>query len=255
MNACITLQDPRFNYSYKGFCSIVCAIIDIALEHYAVYDNLNCNILEPQTLKLFDNVYEDGADEYDAGSWWLNRFFQNQLHHSDYNAHTIANIQNLKLKNQVFNSILKIKEDKRKIFEKKFTDLGITNRTLGIQIRGTDKKVEVPEPDIDNIIKKIDEYFEVTDIQNIFLATDDVKYLNSIRERYGSLVLYDDSIHISTDNNPLHNLPNRDIINEEVLSSVFVLSRCSHFLYSFSNVSLLALIMGVNNYQTIANLN
>ena len=60
MNAFITLQDPRFNYSYKGFCSIVCAIIDIALEHYAVYDNLNCNIFEPQTLKLFDNVYEDG---------------------------------------------------------------------------------------------------------------------------------------------------------------------------------------------------
>ena len=101
----------------------------------------------------------------------------------------------------------------------------------------------------------IDEYFEVADIQNIFLATDDAKYLNPIRERYGSLVLYDDSIHISIDNNPLHNLPNRDIINEEVLSSVFILSRCSHFLYSFSNVSLLALIMGANNYQTIANLN
>ena len=133
--------------------------------------------------------------------------------------------------------------------------MGITNKTLGVQIRGTDKKVEVPEPDIDNIIKKIDEYFEVTDVQNIFLATDDVKYLNPIRERYGNLVLYDESIHISTDSNPLHNLPNRDIINEEVLSSVFILSRCSHFLYSFSNVSLLALIMGVNNYQTIANLN
>lgn len=255
MNACITLQDPRFNYPYKGFCSIVCAIIDIALEHYAVYDNLNCSIFESQTLKLFDNAYEDGDDEYDAGSWWLNRFFQNELHHSDYNAHTIANIENLKLKNKVFNSILKIKEDKRKIFEKKFTDLGITDKTLGVQIRGTDKKVEVPEPNIDNIIRKIDEYFEVTDTQNIFLATDDVKYLNPIKERYGSLVLYDDSIHISTDNNPLHNLPNRDIINEEVLSSVFILSRCNHFLYSFSNVSLLALIMGVNNYQTIANLN
>lgn len=255
MNAFITLQDPRFNYSYKGFCSIVCAIIDIALEHYSVYDNLNCNIFEPQTLKLFDNVYEDGDDEYDAGSWWLNRFFQNELHHSDYNAHTIANLENLKLKNEVFNTILKLKEDKKKIFEKKFTDLGITNKTLGVQIRGTDKKVEVPEPDIDNIIKKIDEYFEVTDVQNIFLATDDVKYLNPIRERYGNLVLYDESIHISTDSNPLHNLPNRDIINEEVLSSVFILSRCSHFLYSFSNVSLLALIMGVNNYQTIANLN
>jgi hypothetical protein len=255
MNAFITLQDPRFNYSYKGFCSIVCAIIDIALEHYSVYDNLNCNIFESQTLKLFDNVYEDGDDEYDAGSWWLDRFFQNQLHHSDYTAHTIANVENLKLKNKVFDSILKIKDDKRKLFEKKFTDLGITNKTLGIQIRGTDKKNEIPEPGIDNIIQKIDRYFDMVDIQNIFLATDDIKYLNPIKERYGNMVTYDDTIHISSDNAPLHNLPNRDIINEEVLSSVFILSSCSHFLYSFSNVSLLALIMGANHHKTILNLN
>jgi hypothetical protein len=255
MNACITLQDPRFNYSYKGFCSIVCAIIDIALEHYCVYENLNCSVFESQTLKLFDNVYEDGDDEYDAGSWWLDRFFQNQLHHSDYTAHTIANVENLKLKNKVFDSILKIKDDKRKLFEKKFADLGITNKTLGIQIRGTDKKNEIPEPSIDNIIQKIDRYFDMVDIQNIFLATDDIKYLNPIKERYGNVVIYDDTIHISSDNAPLHNLPNRDIINEEVLSSVFILSSCSHFLYSFSNVSLLALIMGANHHQTILNLN
>jgi hypothetical protein len=255
MNACITLQDPRFNYSYKGFCSIVCAIIDIALEHYCVYENLNCSVFESQTLKLFDNVYEDGDDEYDAGSWWLDRFFQNQLHHSDYTAHTIANVENLKLKNKVFDSILKIKDDKRKLFEKKFADLGITNKTLGIQIRGTDKKNEIPEPSIDNIIQKIDRYFDMVDIQNIFLATDDIKYLNPIKERYGNLVVYDDTIHISSDNAPLHNLPNRDIINEEVLSSVFILSSCSHFLYSFSNVSLLALIMGANHHKTILNLN
>jgi hypothetical protein len=255
MNACITLRDPRFNYSYKGFCSIVCAIIDIALEHYCVYENLNCSVFESQTLKLFDNVYDDGDDEYDAGSWWLDRFFQNQLHHSNYTAHTIANIENLKLKNKVFNSILKIKEGKRKIFEKKFTDLGITDKTLGVQIRGTDKKNEIPEPSIDNIIQKIDRYFDMVDIQNIFLATDDIKYLNPIKERYGNLVTYDHTIHISSDNAPLHNLPNRDIINEEVLSSVFILSGCSHFLYSFSNVSLLALIMGANHHKTILNLN
>jgi hypothetical protein len=225
------------------------------LEHYCVYENLNCSVFESQTLKLFDNVYEDGDDEYDAGSWWLDRFFQNQLHHSDYTAHTIANVENLKLKNKVFDSILKIKDDKRKLFEKKFADLGITNKTLGIQIRGTDKKNEIPEPSIDNIIQKIDRYFDMVDIQNIFLATDDIKYLNPIKERYGNVVIYDDTIHISSDNAPLHNLPNRDIINEEVLSSVFILSSCSHFLYSFSNVSLLALIMGANHHQTILNLN
>ena len=82
-----------------------------------------------------------------------------------------------------------------------------------------------------------------------------MKYLNFLKQRYGKLVLYDDTIQISSDNTPLHNLPNRGIINEEVLSNVYVLSKCNHFLYSFSNVSLLALIMGANNFKTITNLN
>ena len=255
MNACITLQDSRFNYSYKGFCSIVCAIIDIALEHYEVYDNLNCSVNDLQTLKLFDNVYDNFDLEYDAGSWWLERFFQNQLHHSEYNAHTLANLENIKLKNKVLNSILTIKPDKIAKFEKKISQFNITDRTLGIQIRGTDKKNEIPEPGIDTIIKKIDYYFETTDVQNIFLATDDIKYLNPLKEKYDNLLLYDESLLISSDDTPLHNLPDRERINEEVLSSVYILSRCNHFLYSFSNVSLLALIMGANDFKTIMNLN
>ena len=255
MNACITLQDSRFNYSYKGFCSIVCAIIDIALEHYEVYDNLNCSVNDLQTLKLFDNVYDNFDLEYDAGSWWLERFFQNQLHHSEYNAHTLANLENIKLKNKVLNSILTIKPDKIAKFEKKISQFNITDRTLGIQIRGTDKKNEIPEPGIDTIIKKIDYYFETTDVQNIFLATDDIKYLNPLKEKYDNLLLYDESLLISSDDTPLHNLPDRERINEEVLSSVYILSRCNHFLYSFSNVSLLALIIGANDFKTIMNLN
>lgn len=254
MNARITLQDPRFNYSYKGFCSIVCAIVDVALEHYSVYNNLNCFVSEPQTLKLFDNIY-DVVDGYNAGSWWLDRFFQNQLHHSEYNAHTIANVEDLRLKNKVLNSILRIKDNKLTTFNRKFVDFGITEKTLGIQIRGTDKKTELPEPDMSITIKKVDDYFNSMGIENIFLATDDIKYLNLLKKRYGDLVLYDDTIHISSNDKPLHNLENRDIINEEVLSSVYILSKCNHFLYSFSNVSLLALIMGANYHQTIINLN
>ena len=151
MNACITLQDPRFNYSYKGFCSIVCAIVDIALEHHSFYGNLNCSIHESQTLKLFDNLYDNEGIEYDTGSWWLDRFFGNQLSYSEYNAHTLANIENLKIKNQVLNSILQIKSNKVLQFDNTFNELGITDRTLGVQIRGTDKKNEVKEPDLDNI--------------------------------------------------------------------------------------------------------
>ena len=173
----------------------------------------------------------------------------------DYNAHTIADVENLKLKNKVFTSVLKIKEDKEEKFKQKFIDLGITEKTLGIQIRGTDKKTEVPEPNFDTIVEKIDDKFNHLDIHNIFLATDDMKYLNLMKERYGDLVLYDNTIHISLDGLPLHKSHNRKLVNEEVLSSVYILSKCRHFMYSFSNVSLLALIMGADHHQTISNLN
>lgn len=255
MNALITLQDSRFNYSYKGFCSIVCAIIDIGLEHYTVYQNLNCFVLDPQTLKLFDNLCENWEEKYDAGSWWLDRFFSKQLNHTEYSAHTIANFQDLKLKNKVFNSILKIKANKIEKFEQKYSDLKITDDTLAIQIRGTDKKNEIPEPKIENIFRKIDYYFETEKVKNVFLSTDDAKYLNLIKDRYQNLVIYDNTITISHSGNPLHTLPDREKINEEVLSNVYLLSKCKHFLYSFSNVSLLALIMGANDFQTILNLN
>jgi hypothetical protein len=61
---------------------------------------------------------------------------------------------------------------------------------------------------------------------------------------------------ISSDSQALHhNCVDRFMINEEVLSSVYILSKCKYFFYSFSNVSLLALIMGVNNFKFIDYLN
>jgi len=250
----ITLNDSRYNYSYKGFCSIVCAIIDIALEHYSVYDDCDCEVLESQTLELFDSIHK-GESEYDAGPWWLERFFSNKLHHSEYSAHTVANPSNLILKNMILQNILSIKKDKLLKFENKYKDLGLTNRTLAVQIRGTDKNTEIEEPNIENIICKIDSYLKSNLVDNIFLATDDTKFFNKLKSHYGDLLLYDNEVRMSEDGTPLHRLSDRDVVNEEVLSNVYILSRCKHFLYSFSNVSLLALIMGANTQETIVNLN
>lgn len=250
----ITLNDSRYNYSYKGFCSIVCAIIDIALEHYSVYDDCDCEVLESQTLELFDSIHK-GESEYDAGPWWLERFFSNKLHHSEYSAHTVANPSNLILKNMILQNILSIKKDKLLKFENKYKDLGLNNRTLAVQIRGTDKNTEIKEPNIENIIYKIDSYLDSNLVDNIFLATDDTKFFNKLKSHYGDLLLYDNEVRMSEDGTPLHRLSDRDVVNEEVLSNVYILSRCKHFLYSFSNVSLLALIMGANTQETIVNLN
>ena len=184
----ITLNDSRYNYSYKGFCSIVCAIIDIALEHYSVYDDCDCEVLESQTLELFDSIHK-GESEYDAGPWWLERFFSNKLHHSEYSAHTVANPSNLILKNMILQNILSIKKDKLLKFENKYKDLGLTNRTLAVQIRGTDKNTEIEE--IENITglsfhkgaihcgsfssEKMDALFKDETIQSMVIAVVVVK--------------------------------------------------------------------------------
>ena len=107
----ISFSDPRFNYSYKGFCSIVCGIIDMAMEHYLDKNNFNLQITESQTLALFDDISPKTNEKYDVGSWWLERYFSNQIFQSQYNAHTPANIDNLKIKNEVYNNILKIKDE------------------------------------------------------------------------------------------------------------------------------------------------
>lgn len=254
--AYISLNDDRFNYSYKGYGSIVCGIIDIALEHYVEYGNYNIVIDEPQTLELFNCISNSTNNTYDAGSWFLQKYFSNTLTYSKYNAHTVANMGNLKIKNHMMSKILKIKDKYLQKFDHTYMKLGLDQNTLGIQIRGTDKKNELPEIQIQRIFDLIDNYLNICSISNIFVATDDKKYLNELINKYPDLIVYDPSITMSEDSQPLHhNSPIRSQLNEEVLSSVYLLSKCNHFLYSFSNVSLLALIMGANNFKSIANIN
>ena len=248
----ISYSDSRFNYPYKGFCSIVCGIVDMALEHYIVNNNFNIEISESQTLNLFDNISPKTEINYDVGSWWLERYFSNQIYQGQYNAHTPANIENLKTKNKVYSNILKIKDEYLIKYQNKKLQLGIDDDTLGVQIRGTDKSEEIPEIKLENIFALIDS----TQKEKIFVATDDKKYLDSLMNRYDKRIIYDSSLAISHNSQALHhNCTNRSQINEEVLSSVYLLSGCSHFLYSFSNVSLLALIMGANNFKFIDYLN
>lgn len=248
----ISYSDPRFNYPYKGFCSIVCGIIDMALEHYVVNNNYNIQISEDQTLNLFDNISSKTNQTYDVGSWWLERYFSNQIYQGQYNAHTPANIENLKLKNKVYNNILKIKNEYLEKFESKRLKLGIDQDTLAIQIRGTDKKEELPEIKIETIFSLIDE----TKKEKIFVSTDDEYYLNGLLSKYGDKIIYDNTLQISSGSQSIHhNCSNRSQVNEEVLSSVYLLSKCNYFLYSFSNVSLLALIMGINNFKSIDYIN
>jgi hypothetical protein len=251
----ISLKDQRYNYHYKGFCSVITTIIDIALEHYCEFKNFNWSVDDEQVLNFFEQNQKNKTEYYDAGSLFLDNMYAKKLLCYDHNAHTIADMDNLKLKNLIYINLLKIKKEYNEKFHAKFKSFNITQNTLGIHIRGTDKTTELPEVEENKIISKIDRYILHENIDKIFLSTDDLKYVRLLKNYFGSLIKFDESNLISSDSIPIHFGENKSRINEEVLCSAYILSRCSKFIYCFSNVSLLALIMGANNFKLIDNLN
>lgn len=114
---------------------------------------------------------------------------------------------------------------------------------------------ELPEIPAENILKKIYINLNSKNITNILLCTDDIKYLNLLKKEFGEIVKFNYNNYISHDGYPLHFTENRKIINKQVLSDVYFISKSKHFLYCYSNVSHLALTIGAKNFETIEVLN
>ena len=245
----LNLNDTRFNYSHKGFTSIVNQIIELAKIHFDIYKNYNVIVEDYQLLDLFDNVYQINPTDitYEVSPIFFDNFY-NGFYNDAKTAHTLVNIEDLKTRNPfnfltIKNDILiKFEDTKKKYFG--------NDKILGVQIRGTDKQTELPKISIENVLNKIDEaFYEDTSLNKIFVATDEYIYLSAIINKYGyEKVIYNTNNTISYDGKPLHMSPNRNKINFEVMSDVYLLSRCDYILYSFSNVSFLALSM-VNDYN------
>jgi len=253
MNGIITLQHTEFGYGRKGFCSIVNQIIDIAHVHYINFNNFNISILDEQISNLFNLDQKYIQNSYDVSKIWLNLFFNNSLPYS-FNAHMPANKQFLLERNYVYNNILKIKD----IFLQEFLTLKnnlVDNKTLAVQIRGTDKITELPAINESQILKKIDYNLTKNNLTSILLCTDDIKYLKLLEDTFGKIVKSNKENKISSNGMPLHFFGDRLETNKQVMSDVFLLSECKHILYCYSNVSHLALTLGINNFKTMELLN
>lgn len=251
----INLNDSRYKYGYKGFCSIINQVIDISLLHHKIHGNYNVDIEDPQILKFFDVLYKESYDEYyDTGTLFLNEFFNGNIDNS-HNAHTTPNIDNLIIKNNTLNSILTLKDEILVNFEEVLKEKFDGEEYIGVQLRGTDKKNEIsPVPD-EKIIEGIDSILSETKLKRIFLATDDIKYVNLITERYGDHITINEGNIFSMDSKPIHFTENKEKINLDVLFDVYFLKNSSYICYTYSNVGYLAMIMGINNIKGFKILN
>ena len=85
----------------------------------------------------------------------------------------------------------------------------------------------------------------------LYLATDDYKYLDMFNKKYNGLVKFNTNNIISKDNRPIHFIEDRTEINKQVMIDINTLTKCPYFLYNYSNVSYLALTIGINKFKAI----
>jgi len=119
-------------------------------------------------------------------------------------------------------------------------------RVLGVHIRGTDLRYAPPVSPAE-YFEPIERYLEAHSRARIFLATDQVQYLELIKKRYGSIVQNYDCLRSTTSTAPFNlktGSPYRK--GEDVLVDILLLSRCDFLIRGASNIPEMAIYFSEN---------
>jgi hypothetical protein len=112
--------------------------------------------------------------------------------------------------------------------------------TIGIHLRGTDKKTEAEPVSIKKIIKIANALAKKLGHNcQFFIATDEQYLLNkAIRHLHSPVIYYD--AYRSPNHYPIHlrNIPGKYKLGEDILIEAQLLSRCDYFIHTRSNVSI-----------------
>lgn len=236
----------------SGFCAMFNNTINVCKLHQDIFRNNNILILESEIEDLFSfkEINENKDYTYDIESHF-NELVSSGNYDNSSNAHTIADYNKILEKNKTYNDIFQIKDISE--YNKELIKF-IDDKTLSIHIRGTDKYLEIEPPNTKIIESYIDNMLNNNDITSIFLATDDILYRKLLIDKYGDILKYREQ-NISMDGKPIHRIPDRSKINKDLMIDIYLLSKSKYFLYSFSNVSYLALVMGIENFKKIKCIN
>ena len=119
-------------------------------------------------------------------------------------------------------------------------------RWLGVHIRGTDYNYYVPgHPSPlapEDYYPFVDEAIELYGYDKIFLATDDIRFIQAFDERYTNVIYYDDvhrsdgDVNVSFVHNERH--LNHYLNGLEVIRDMYTLATCESLIAGVSNVSI-----------------
>lgn len=129
--------------------------------------------------------------------------------------------------------------------------------TLGVHVRGTDHWQHAPILDIDIYFQYIDKKLESGKYTNIFIATDETRYIEKFQKKYGKKIIFNDNILRSNTSISIHhnNFLNKEKLIEDVMLDAISLSECEEIIITSSNVSAYTLALNPNIKYTFIDYN
>ena len=115
----------------------------------------------------------------------------------------------------------------------------VKQNSLGVLMRGTDHVQHGRVLDQKYYIECIDQKLNTGNFSSIFVATDEIKNLQLLINRYGQLVTYNEGVLRSINGMPIHlcGYPDKSKLADDVLLDAISLAICSDLLVTSSNIS------------------
>jgi hypothetical protein len=140
---------PSMQLNSSGFGAVINNAINICRYHYYKFGNLDIYIDAPEINNIFDTPVVKNIFEY---NYDIEKDFNSANFENSSNAHILCDKEKIIIKNKIYNDIFKLKDIELYRAEKeKF----ITDKTLSVHVRGTDKKIEIKPPEPNDIINHI----------------------------------------------------------------------------------------------------
>lgn len=162
--------------------------------------------------------------------------------------------------NSIISKYIKLSEDAENLLSNELEAIDI-HECLGVYLRGTDyvklkPSGEYRQPEIKDVIFKIDEFLKKYSINHIFLVTEDYYYYEILKKRYKDQLIivsydsfiknYDGKDYLSKSNVLNEDKKERGI---EYLIKIILLSKCKYFISSITFGSIAAYAFNGNRYD------
>ena len=205
-------------------------------------------------ISMFGNIYFEpvSKESYNPKEdvIWKKRHIDNKHHPilSEY-CELCGQKETRQVASEAIREYVKLKPYIKQKIESFYNENMMGKKTIGIHIRGTDKKAEIKSVNVEELLSEANKFAENFENCQFLVASDEARILQLAQSLLKRKVIYYDAYR-SKNGKAIHwdasHKHSKAKLGEEVIIEAFLLARCDLFLHTCSNVSMGVLFLNPN---------